>query len=92
MDSILSDKNGKKIARGGIIDCGGIKTKHYLKEEIISTADRFNFRVIDIQKFNYPWSTEFIAPPEWMKDPTLGLANHIKKIVQFLPVKDFITR
>ena len=64
-----SDKNGKKIARGGIIDCGGIKTKHYLKEEIISTADRFNFRVIDIQKFNYPWSSEFIDPPEWMKDP-----------------------
>ena len=47
-----SDRNGKKIARGGIIKCGGIQTKHYLKEEIISTAHRFNFKIKNIQKLN----------------------------------------
>jgi len=64
-----SDRNGKKIARGGIIKCGGIQTKHYLKEEIISTAHRFNFKIKNIQKIKYSWRTEFINPPSWMKKP-----------------------
>ena len=64
-----SDKKGKKIARGGIIKCGGIPTKHYLKEEIISTTNRFNLKTISIQRIEYSWDTEFIKPPRWMKDP-----------------------
>ena len=64
-----TDKKGKKIARGGIIQCGGVATKHYLKEEIISTTNRFDLQTISIQRIEYPWGTEFIEPPKWMKDP-----------------------
>ena len=64
-----TDKKGKKIARGGIIKCGGVATKHYLKEEIISTTNRFGLKIIRIQRIEYPWCTEFIKPPKWMKEP-----------------------
>ena len=64
-----TDKKGKKIARGGIIQCGGVATKHYLKEEIISTTNRFGLKIIRIQRIEYPWCTEFIKPPKWMKEP-----------------------
>ena len=63
------DKNGKIISRGGIINCGGIPTKHYLEEELICLAHRFGFKIKSTEKITYPWSTEFSKPPKWMKSP-----------------------
>jgi hypothetical protein len=63
------DKDGKIISRGGIINCGGVATKHYLKEELICLAKRFGFKIKSTKKITYPWSTEFSNPPKWMKSP-----------------------
>ena len=63
------DKDGKIISRGGIINCGGVATKHYLKEELICLATRFGFKIKSTKKITYPWSTEFSNPPKWMKSP-----------------------
>ena len=53
----------------GIVHIDGVPTKHYLREELeASLADR-GFKVLDIDKLEYPWTTEFDAPPRWMKAP-----------------------
>ncbi|MEE2807861.1 MAG: class I SAM-dependent methyltransferase [Verrucomicrobiota bacterium] len=64
-----TDKNGRMISRGGIINYGGVPTKHYLKEELMCLADRFGFKIKSSEKITYPWSTEFSSPPKWMKSP-----------------------
>ncbi len=61
--------DGSRIAREGILDCGGIPTKHYLKAEITTTARRFHFSDLVIEKIEYPWNTEFHNPPRWMRAP-----------------------
>ena len=63
------DPDAISIARGGILDCAGILTKHYLQTEISATARRFNFHDRGIQKIEYPWNTEFHDPPRWMREP-----------------------
>jgi hypothetical protein len=63
------DPDTISIARGGILDCAGILTKHYLQTEISATARRFNFHDRGIQKIEYPWNTEFHDPPRWMREP-----------------------
>ncbi|MFL2478127.1 MAG: class I SAM-dependent methyltransferase [Verrucomicrobiales bacterium] len=63
------DEEGKIISRGGIIDCGGVPTKHYLEEELVCLAHRFGFKIKSAEKITYPWSTEFSNPPKWMKSP-----------------------
>ena len=50
-------------------DCGGIPTKHYLQAEITTTARRFHFSDLGIEKIEYPWNTEFHNPPRWMRAP-----------------------
>jgi 2-polyprenyl-3-methyl-5-hydroxy-6-metoxy-1,4-benzoquinol methylase len=53
----------------GIVHIDNVPTKHYLKEELEALfADR-GFKVLDIDKLEYPWTTEFDAPPKWMKAP-----------------------
>ena len=64
-----TDENGKLISRGGIINYGGVPTKHYLEEELTCFADRFGFKIKSLEKITYPWSTEFSNPPKWMKSP-----------------------
>ena len=61
--------DGSRVAREGILDCGRVPTKHYLKTEITVTARRFHFNDLGIEKIEYPWNTEFHAPPRWMQDP-----------------------
>jgi SAM-dependent methyltransferase len=64
-----SDPDAKDIARGGIMDAGGVATKHYLREEIEATAARFRLRLETCAKIEYRWSTEFNNPPRWMRSP-----------------------
>ncbi|MCP4849724.1 MAG: class I SAM-dependent methyltransferase [Verrucomicrobiaceae bacterium] len=63
------DPGDSDVARGGILDCAGIPTKHYLQTEISTTARRFSFHDRGSEKIEYPWSTEFHSPPRWMRDP-----------------------
>lgn len=64
-----SDPDGRRIARGGIMDAGGVPTKHYLREEIETTAARFGLVPESCEKIEYRWSTEFAQPPRWMREP-----------------------
>jgi SAM-dependent methyltransferase len=63
------DPDGSSIARGGILDCAGMLTKHYLQTEISTTAQRFNFDERGVEKIEYRWNTEFHNPPRWMREP-----------------------
>ncbi|MEP4079051.1 class I SAM-dependent methyltransferase [Haloferula sp.] len=63
------DPDAISIARGGIMDAGGTLTKHYLREELESTAARHRLRIEHCAKIEYSWKTEFHQPPRWMKSP-----------------------
>jgi SAM-dependent methyltransferase len=60
--------NSKGLEHGTVyID--DVPTKHYLKEELEALfADR-GFNILALEKLEYPWTTEFTAPPKWMKAP-----------------------
>ena len=64
-----ADSAGHEIARDGVLDAGGMPTKHYLREELTTTAARFGLAVQEIEKIEYPWSSEFNSPPRWMRAP-----------------------
>lgn len=53
----------------GTVYIDNVPTKHYLKEELEALLDARGFDVLAIEKLEYPWSTEFDAPPKWMKAP-----------------------
>lgn len=53
----------------GIVRIDDVPTKHYLREELEALLNDRGFQVLDIEKIEYPWSTEFEAPPKWMKAP-----------------------
>ncbi len=58
----------RQIHRGNIpID--GVITKHYLKEELEFLLPDNGLEVLEIEKIQYPWTTEFADPPDWMTDP-----------------------
>lgn len=60
--------NGKGLEHG-IVHIDGVATKHYLREELEATLADRGFAVETIEKLEYPWNTEFDAPPKWMKAP-----------------------
>jgi SAM-dependent methyltransferase len=53
----------------GIVRIQDVETKHYLEEELVILLQTRGMEIVEIQKINYPWTTEFMAPPRWMKDP-----------------------
>jgi len=53
----------------GLINMAGIVMKHYLKEELLVILKKVNFRIINFQKVEYRWDTEFNDPPKWMGRP-----------------------
>jgi SAM-dependent methyltransferase len=63
------DPDAASISRAGLLDAGGMTTKHYLKEELQITGDRFGLDVLECEKIEYPWRTEFTDPPRWMREP-----------------------
>lgn len=53
----------------GVRGIEGVKTKHYLREEIlVQLADR-SLQVEQITKLTYDWDIEFPDPPPWMGVP-----------------------
>ncbi len=53
----------------GVRGIDGVKTKHFLREEImVQLADR-SLQVEQISKITYDWATEFADPPEWLGAP-----------------------
>ncbi len=63
------DKNEYNKFKQGIVNIDTIPTKHYLKEELISTLNEIGFKIVKIDKVEYPWSTEIENPPKSLKAP-----------------------
>jgi SAM-dependent methyltransferase len=55
--------------RDGVLERGGVRTKHYLREELELLLGSFGWTVDAIEKAEYDWSTEFESPPAWMAAP-----------------------
>lgn len=55
--------------REGIVEVGGVATKHHLREELIALLTSRGMEILRIEKIQYAWNTEFAIPPRWMKDP-----------------------
>lgn len=53
----------------GVIDRGGVPTKHYLCEEAVLMLRQGGFEVEVADKVEFAWSAEFIDPPRWLRDP-----------------------
>jgi len=53
----------------GLIDRGGVPTKHYLCEEAVLMFRDSGFDVEFVDKVEFDWSAEFSAPPRWLRDP-----------------------
>lgn len=53
----------------GIVDVGGVPTKHYSLAEIQVLFPEKGFKITAIDKLEYSWKTEFNEPPNWMKAP-----------------------
>jgi 2-polyprenyl-3-methyl-5-hydroxy-6-metoxy-1,4-benzoquinol methylase len=53
----------------GMVAIDGVETKHFLQEELVLMLEQRKMTVIDIQKIEYSWDTEFNEPPKWMGAP-----------------------
>ncbi|MBU1356216.1 MAG: class I SAM-dependent methyltransferase [Candidatus Edwardsbacteria bacterium] len=53
----------------GIVNIDAIPTKHYLREELISTLNEIGFKIVKFDKVKYPWSTEIANFPKSLKAP-----------------------
>ena len=50
----------------GIVDQGGVRTKHFLREELEETVRRVGFELVAIGRIEYAWSDYFEQPPKWL--------------------------
>jgi 2-polyprenyl-3-methyl-5-hydroxy-6-metoxy-1,4-benzoquinol methylase len=64
----LTGAGGRDVF-SGILAIDGVRTKHWLKEELMTTLSSYGFKVEAVDKAEYDWKTEFLKPPQWMKDP-----------------------
>lgn len=58
-----------RYIKDGVTDIDDVPTKHFLKEELELLLDLEGFKVKQIQKIKYDWSTEFHKAPSWLKNP-----------------------
>jgi SAM-dependent methyltransferase len=64
-----NEPSGAEVARGGVLYAGDLKMKHFLKEELVTTADGLRLDAVSVEKLEYRWDTEFKEPPNWMGEP-----------------------
>jgi 2-polyprenyl-3-methyl-5-hydroxy-6-metoxy-1,4-benzoquinol methylase len=55
--------------RDGVVEKRGTATKHYLREELEILINALGHKVCSIEKVQYPWHSEFDAPPASMGAP-----------------------
>ena len=71
-EKVASSKKAFALAKNikqGVTDIDNVPTKHYLKEELELLLSLEGFEVVQVEKINYTWSTEFTDPPKWLKGP-----------------------
>jgi SAM-dependent methyltransferase len=64
----VREKEGERLA-DGIVDAGGVLTKHWTREEILLLAPELGCRCVSIDRVEYAWSTELVHPPRTFRDP-----------------------
>ena len=64
----LNGVDGKQVMQG-IFNINDIPTKHYSFTELFSFFNTGNYKIENIDRVEYDWSTEFNNPPSWMRDP-----------------------
>lgn len=62
-------KNQLKNLLQGNTSIDGVPHKHYLKEELQLLLNNEGFITEEFNKIEYDWNTEFLKPPEWLKEP-----------------------
>ena len=68
----LSDREGHRRYQHmmqGNVEIDNVATKHYLLDELGLLLSMTGMKVVDSKKINYSWSTEFINPPSWLREP-----------------------
>lgn len=53
----------------GIVKIEKVRTKHYLREELITALEALRLTVQRVGKVEYQWETEFTDPPRWLRQP-----------------------
>lgn len=53
----------------GLLKIDGVTTKHYSEPEIRYLFGEAGFAHVHTERIEYDWTSEFDAPPRWMKDP-----------------------
>ncbi len=66
--SLARDGNVPQLEHG-VRGIEGVKTKHYLREEIIVQLQDRSLQVESVEKLLYGWEVEFADPPEWLGSP-----------------------
>jgi hypothetical protein len=64
----LTGPSGRDVLRG-ILGIDGVRTKHWLREELVVALTAAGFKGVAVDKVEYGWDTEFAEPPRWMKEP-----------------------
>lgn len=63
------NKLESKSVMQGIFNINDIPTKHYSFTELFAFFNSGNYKLENIDRVEYDWSTEFDSPPSWMRDP-----------------------
>jgi SAM-dependent methyltransferase len=53
----------------GNAEIDNVPTKHYLREELGLILSLHGLEMKKCEKIEYSWHTEFVEPPEWLKEP-----------------------
>ncbi|MGC4023482.1 MAG: hypothetical protein QM734_16790 [Cyclobacteriaceae bacterium] len=61
--------NKKTDILQGLVSINGVTTKHYTREEMEVVFPRCGLSIINVEKIEYTWNSEFASPPKWMNDP-----------------------
>lgn len=61
--------SGGRDVLGGTLAIDGVRTKHYLREELEVLLSSAGWNVTSVDKVEYGWNTEFPDPPRWMRNP-----------------------
>jgi SAM-dependent methyltransferase len=62
------EKPGERLA-DGVIDAGGVLTKHWTREELLLLAPELGCRARSIERVEYGWETELVRPSKSLRDP-----------------------
>lgn len=60
---------GNPRAHEGVVRVDQVETKHFLKEELEILLKNRGLRTLEVEKIEYPWTSEFARPPRWMQAP-----------------------